>query len=762
MDNKELLKKQIGGQAVINTQKQSQAQVNMTAPVMQMPLEQQKQNNNVQKQKEQVADPIHKGQELEWAKFSDVGDFVNVETDDLLYLKQVVEDFLPEALNKNSSFAMKLVGERMQELSRVLADRSMTEEEKEANTAFVLDNLCKVCIRYKKAKFKSGIKPKNKRHKTVAMINNLADAAYKKLKGKELSLHNKNIRDQKDILDHMGGSRLKAVRAEIKSLDNFLNTEIPLNEEKLKKARNDMLNNGFGELLERFNQYLESHISFSRENEERFRYAYKVYDQYRLQQKYLESLDYDTIYRLKKAGVKTWKELISRDAKEILEPKKVEETVREEKQECTEEVKASLLAAAFGSEAYKKFVKTEKDGKTVYVSEEKKLLTKAEMVEQAKADKLIIQYSTQALLQTNEVQILDMLMGVEKREETDFRYDVERTVFKGKEVLMIKGIKAVSTGAAFNEKRPGKDFMLPVYHFGIEDRVLAGITKELKAGRDKLKDFVSNLQPAEIVTKLKENGTELNEAQTEALNERISVLKQRYAEAKYSADNKYAYKDLIADVERDYKTSRILANAKANAYRNVKTQEDIDSMTGSGKKMLEAKKKIATTFLGAKSKNRKTLEKAGKDGEADIVSRLYKNIEEYSAIQDTAEDKRINKLLEAERKKAAGEGGDKPTGMEALERETELLSQILKLTGEYEKLIEDKLQLSNEELENDEYSFTNEDSALEQAIKQKADAKVRTKGGIRNYLWKREKAKVEELKKQFSFHKGVRHFGQDM
>ena len=136
---------------------------------------------------------------------------------------------------------------------------------------------------------------------------------------------------------------------------------------------------------------------------------------------------------------------------------------------------------------------------------------------------------------------------------------------------MIKGIKAVSTGAAFTEKRPGKDFMLPVFHFDIEDRVLSGISKELKAGRDKLKDFVSNLKPEDIVSKLKENGAELNAAETEALNERISGLKQKYAKKEYAAANKYADKDLIADVERDYKTSRILANAKANGYKNVKT-----------------------------------------------------------------------------------------------------------------------------------------------------------------------------------------------
>ncbi|MBP5607442.1 MAG: hypothetical protein J6X66_04130 [Lachnospiraceae bacterium] len=768
MDNEKLLKNTSKDQSVINEQKQSQAQVKLNAPVIQLPPDTQIQTDAKQQKEIQVQDPIFQGQEIEWARFSEFDDFVSVDSDNLLYLKHLMKEFLPEAEKKKSSFAMKLVGKSMRALLRIIEDRSLKEEEKDAEISFALSNLCDVCDRYKGAKFKAGRTPKNKRHKAVESIRAYASAEYQKIKGKKLSLHTKNVPAAEDVQSRLKGSRLNEVRIDLSIIDGNLDREIPKKALDLQAELDNIINEGYADLLNSFDKYLSSHISFSRENEERYEYAYKVYDQYRLQKEYLASLKVNTIADLAKKGkIKTWKELLKCDINEVQkqkkadaevkEQKKADDVIKDETEDCNEDVKVSALAVLAGSDAYKKYEKTDKDGKTVYVSEGKKLLSRNEMIEKAKADKRIIQYSTQALLQANEVQILDMLMGIEKREETDFRYDVTPMVFKGKEVLMIKGIKVVSTKDAFTGAGPGKDFMLPVYHFGIDDHTLYGMQNELVEGRDKLKDCINKMSSDDIITKLKEMGAELNAGQTQALNERLDKLKTLYGKGEYKSAGKYAEKDFISDLEQDYKQNRILQNAKENGYKYKKTREDIESMTASGKLSLKAKEDIEKAFLSDRSKYRNLL-KMEKGDKEDIAGELYNKIREYAGITDLAEDIKINQLLEKKRKDDNNEQGEDPTGLESLEREAQLVTQILRLTDEYEKLVLKKTGLSDEELEKDEYSFTNEEKVRQDAIKKGAGEKYGTIPGIRRHLWGKEKEKIKMIRSKFAFTKGEKVF----
>lgn len=752
MDSKELSKKKIQDNALINTQKQneqqSKLQVNAVAPDMQKNMNVQAKKNIKQQKEENIQDPLQKGQELEWASFSEVGEFVSVDhTDDLLYFKEVLKDFLPEAEKKNGSFAMRQVGRRIRQLINAINNNKYTGEEKEARIAYAMLELNDICIRYKQLKFKAGRKPKNKRHKAVEQIHRLLGKEYQKLKGKEFSLRLRSVELTENASADLKGSRLKSVRNAIRTLENMLSAKIPSGEAALQKEVANVLNNGYGTLMERFESYLTDHISFSRESEAQYNKAYDIYNRYKLQREYIDKMDLNDLYRQrKKGGAKTWKELLT------IKTKEPDIKEKEEIRECNEDVKVSALAVLAGTDAYKKYEKTEKDGKTLFVYEGKRLLTKEEIIDQAKAENRIIEYSTSALLQINEITILDMLMGIDKREEADFRYDVKPMVFKGKEVLKIMGVKVVSTNNAFTENKPNKEFLLPSYRFGIDRHAFHGMQDEIVAGRNRLRENINKMTADDIAAKLSETGTVLNDAQKEALNERLDRLKSLYGADEYYNVSKYADMDFVADARQNYKRKRILANAVENGYKNVRNEEDMGTLTNSAKASLKAKDEMVKQFLSSGT-YRNTLKMNGTDKE-DPIARLYKLIKEYTEIRDLHQDIEVNILLEKLQKTEANEKGDAPTGLEMLDKEARLVPEILKLIEEYGDLVDVKLKATDQELENDEYEFTNEQQALEKALKSKGAEKYRTKAGIRRYLWDREKKKIQKMKDMFRFAKG--------
>ncbi len=753
MDSKELSKKKLQNDAVINTQKQNEQQINLQQNAV-MPDMQKDANvqakKNIKKQKEEnIMDPLQKGQELEGLSFSDFGDFVSADySDGLQHLKAVLKEFLPEAEKKNGSFAMRRVGIGIRQLIKAISDPRFTGEDKEMRIAYFMAKLEDICDRYKRLKFRSGREPKNKRHKAVERIYNLVEKEHKKLKGKEFLHLKKSVEGTENASDVLAGSRLKSVRNAVKALEKMLSDKIPSGEAALQKQLYNVLNNGYGDLMNRFDRYLAAHISFSRENEKRYNDAYDMYYKFRLQRDYLFNLDADELLRLRKKNKGlTWKQLLTRNTKES------DEKEKEEIRECNDDVKVSVLAGLVGTDAYKKYEKTEKDGKTLFVYEGRKLLTKEEIIDQAKEDKRIIEYSTQALLQINEITILDMLMGIEKREEADFRYDVKPMVYKGKEVLKITGVKIVSTNNAFTAIKPGKDFLLPAYRFGIDRHAFYGMQGEIKAGRDRLKESINKMTVDDIAAKLSEAGAVLNDVQKEALNARLEGLKSLYgAKQQYYKVSKYADMDFVVDVEQDYKFNRILANAKENGYKNVRNDEDMESLTNSAKASLKAKDEMVKQFFG-KGKYLNTLKMNDTEKE-DIVSRLFNCIKEYTEIRDLHQDISVNVILGKLRKKNENEEGDAPTGLEMLDKEAKLVAEILKLIEKYGELIDAKLKAEDAELENDEYEFTNEGKALEAAKKHKDGEKYRTKAGIRRYLWEKEKNKLKQMRSMFVFTKG--------
>ena len=745
LDKQEQLHKQM-------TEQEKQTNASKTAAAIK--------NEQVSAEKNTMADPLLKQKVAKEEGFEEKANpLLNMTP-----LEKILDDadnFAP-TIKWSNSYALKLVKRQLLEVKQL--SRNKDKEGGKMELRRSLMRLKSTCETYKRIKFRKGTEPKNDRHRRVQAILESAEEELKKNSRITTEDVNYQFEESRRKLDDLQAGKLTRIKDDVSSINEMLNKNISANKEKLLLDLYRLKEVYYAPLVKEMQQYLDKHISWSTENEQRYLAIHDMIDQFKIEMSYMEKINDVLAEQMIERGAVTYKDLLCKDFTAVKVIKK---------EEKKDNIAASVLTGACDFSSYKKIEKNGDD----HTFDETDLKSMEDIVTRAKKEKLAINYSEEALMQLREAQIVDMILGIKDRSESSIRYKVRKTVFQGTKTLMIDSARMMDNTGAFSETELPKEITIPEHNFKMYKYAYGASEKKFKKLSDGLDKKIDGIDPAVIEKALEDSGMKLSDKSRELFEKRLSAVKKALKEPK-TGDPKYVNYEYVIDSKQSYKKEELLERE----LQGKTATKSAETLPASKKKLLDAKHKIAEDIkIFCNDKNSFRIKKKDGDGhETDKISELRDYILTYASLDATAEKKEALKYVGREKRKMYNEVRDmysgaadlfdgykeeekedtdedyvdSVTGYENVRNEKKYMKEILKRIDEYKAEIKANLAKTDEELLADESYVFSKSVKTENGYKTEEVKETMTAKKIRN-RWLTEEKRLSSIEGLFNFRNGT-------